>query len=112
MYEEFLKWSDNRIAECAARQAVLAADDRGDEATFMQIRANVYGIFHAACKALKGDMTALRSRLDTIPAAWEKSMLHAQQHGDVQKAHIEQIKLETAAAIRHFLINLEADHHD
>ncbi len=112
MFEEFVRWSQQRMADCAARQAALAADSRGDEAAFMQIRSNVYGLFLAAGQGLRGDLTALRARLDTIPAAWEKSLAQAEAHGDETKAHIERIKLETAAAIRHFVTHLEEQNHD
>ncbi len=112
MYEEFIHWSSERVADCAARQAALAADGRSDEAMFMQIRRNVYNIFLTACRALKGDMAALKVRLERIPEPWSKSLSAAQAHGDVQKAHIEQIKLDTVANIRHFVSNLEAKNHE
>ncbi len=112
MYEEFIRWSNERIADCTAQQSALTADGRGDEATFMQIRRNVYNIFLTASRALKGDMAALKVRLERIPEPWSKSLSAAQAHGDVQKAHIEQIKLDTVASIRHFVSNLEAKNHE
>lgn len=107
MTEEFTRWCDERMKDCAARQRALAADCRIDEARFMQIRSNVYGIFRSVCTALKGDRAALRSRLISIPASWEESLAQAEQHGDEEKACIERIKLETAAAIRHYVENTE-----
>lgn len=112
MHDEFLTWCDQRTGECMAQQRALSADGRGDEANFMQIRANVYGVFRSVYTALKGDLPALQERLTSIPAAWEKSLHLAQTHGDDAKAHIERIKLETAAAIRHYLNHLEAKNHD
>lgn len=112
MHDEFLIWCDERTADCMAQQRALSADGRGDEARFMQIRANVYGIFRAVYAALKGDLPAVQARLTSIPAAWEESLWQAQSHGDIEKAHIEQIKLETAAAIRHYVTHLEAKTHD
>lgn len=107
MQGEFLTWCEQRINECKEQQRILSADERGDEARFMQIRANVYGIFLSVFKALKGDLTQVRQRLDSIPRAWEESLRLAEAHGDAEKAHIERIKLETAQAIRHYATNLE-----
>ena len=104
---EFLSWCDERTRDCMARRASLSADGRGDEASFMQIRANVYGIFRSVCIAMKGDLDQVAQRLTSIPAAWEAALQEAELHGDMEKAHIEQIKLETAAAIRHYISNLQ-----
>lgn len=111
MFETFAKWSEERIADCEALQAELARDGRQDEATFAQIRKNVYNIFLTAGRALKGDMAALKVRLERIPEPWEKSLAAAQAYGDVEKAHIEKIKLETVNTIRRYFSNLEAMHH-
>lgn len=112
MHDEFLNWCNERIAEHAALQKSLAADDRGDEARFTQIRLNVLNIFRTAYTALEHDRQKLLVRLDSIPAAWVRSLAQAEAHGDAEKAHIERIKLETAASIRHFVTNLEANAHD
>lgn len=110
---EFLTWCDERQQDCMAQRVSLHADGRSDEASFMQIRANVYGIFRSVCTALKGDLTGVAERLTSIPAAWEAALFEAELHGDDQRAHIERIKLETAAAIRHYVRNLqEASKHD
>ena len=110
---EFLTWCDERTRDCMQQKATLTADGRGDEAAFMQIRANVYGIFRTVCTALKGDIAQLQARLTSIPAAWETALTDAETHGDVQRAHIERIKLETVAGIRHYVNNLqEAKSHD
>lgn len=112
MQHEFLTWCDERTAYCLNQQRLLAADSRGDEARFMQIRANVYGIFRAVFTALKGDLAAVQERLTSIPATWTASLELAVQHGETEKAHIERIKLDTANEIRHYVSNLEAMSHD
>lgn len=110
---QFINWCDERTRECLTQKAALHADGREDEASFMQIRANVYGIFRSVCTALKGDTTQLLARLTSIPASWETALSEAERHGDEARAHIERIKLETAAAIRHYVHNLqEATNHD
>ena len=62
---------------------------------------------------MKGDLTQLQERLTSIPAAWEAALHEAEIHGDETKAHIERIKLETVAAIRRCVTNLqEANGHE
>lgn len=100
---EFASWSQARIDECTAQQQRLQAEGRGDEAAFMQIRANVYGIFLTVCRALNGDMDKVAHRLTVIPAAWKENLRQAEAHGDMQKAHIEHIKLEAVQEIRRAL---------
>lgn len=110
---EFITWCDEHIRHCMAGKAALNTDGRSDEASFMQIRANVYGIFRSVYTAMQGDLSKLEEKLTSIPAAWETALANAQTHGDVQQAHIERIKLETAAAIRNYVHNLqEASGHD
>ncbi|MBQ2952139.1 MAG: hypothetical protein IJE07_01140 [Clostridia bacterium] len=109
----FITWCDERTRDCMASKARLHADGRDDEAAFMQIRANVYGIFRTVYTAVKGDKPQLQARLTSIPAAWETALAQAEQHGDAQRAHIERIKLEIVAAIRHYVTNAqEAKPHD
>ncbi|MBR2718846.1 MAG: hypothetical protein IKB78_06105 [Clostridia bacterium] len=96
---DFLIWCDERTAACQQRRKELAADQRIDEARFEQIRANVYGVFRAVYAALQNNPAALGKKLREIPAAWEESLQLAQQHGDAEKAYIEQLKLDTAAEI-------------
>lgn len=96
---EFLLWCNERIVVCQEKQRSLLADHRQDEARFEQIRINVYGVFSAVYKTLKDQPEALEKKLREIPAAWEASLRLAQEHGDEEKAHIERIKLETAAQI-------------
>lgn len=109
----FINWCDERTGECMAQKAALQADGRNDEASFMQIRANVYGIFRSVHIAMKGNLPQLLERLTSIPAAWEAALYEAELHGDAARAHIERIKLETAASIRHYVHNLpEANDHD
>jgi len=112
MNDEFLTWCDQHTQDCMAQQRALSADGRGDEARFMQIRANVYGIFRSVYTALKGDLTLVAERLTSIPAAWEESLRLAEAHGEHEKAHIERIKLETVQSIRHYVNHLEAKTHD
>lgn len=99
---------DREIALCAERQQALIADGRADEATFQKIRSNMFDIFRTVLNSAKqhcGDdpdaiRAFFRARLAQIPSAWEASLRMAQAHGDVEKAHIEQIKLDAVGEIR------------
>ena len=101
------RWFEERIALCAQRRQALLADDRGDEATFEKVRANVYDIFRtvlsAAGKASEGEEAAGRfflRRLESIPSGWAASCEKARQHDDAVRLRLEQVKLDTAAEIR------------
>jgi len=101
----FLSWCDERIAACQAQCKALRADNRGDEARFEQIRANVCGVYRAVYATLKDKPDLLGRKLREIPSAWEESLALAQSHGDAEKAHIERIKLDTAKEIMAALSN-------
>ena len=108
MENQITTYFDERIAACQAAAAALNADNRADEAVFEKIRMNVYDIFRtvytAGEKVSGGDpekqLGFLRHRLEEIPAGWRTSLEMAQSHGDTEKAHIEQIKLEAVGEIR------------
>lgn len=62
---EWNDYFDREIAAWGRRSRALAAEGRGDEARFAQIRGNVFGIFQAvlaaAEKACGGDEAAARA---------------------------------------------------
>lgn len=89
----------DKLAACAAEAAALAADDRKDEAIFAKIRGNVYDIFRTVFSAT-GNAEGFRQKLDQIPRNWQTARQLAETHGDSARAHIEDIKLQTAAEIR------------
>ena len=94
----------SKLAACAAEAAALEADDRKDEAIFARIRGNVYDIFRTVFSvALNTEADAagmFRKKLDEIPRNWQTARQLAETHGNSGKAHIEDIKLQTAAEIR------------
>ena len=110
MTEKMNRFFGERIAGCERRQAELNADERGDEAVFEKIRANVYDIFRtvlsAAGKACKGDARAagqfFSDRLDQIPAGWAAAYENAREHDDVDRMQIERVKLDAIADIREY----------
>ena len=106
--QKLLVWFDEIIRDSQEKQKMLVDDQRKDEAVFEKMQENVYDIFrtvlNVALKQHGQDEVAVRSffeaRLQQIPAAWEQSLLLAQQHGNENKAHIEQIKLQALARIK------------
>ena len=107
MKEVLMDWLEQRAAACEERRAALAAEERGDEATFERIRYNVYDLFRTTVSAIhraepdeKAAWWLFERRLRDIPATWQRSHDLAELHGDAKKAHIERIKLEAATEIR------------
>ena len=107
MKEALMDWLSERAAACEARRAALAAEGRGDEATFERIRYNVYDLFRTTAGALHraepDEKTAwwlFEKRLKDIPSTWQRSHDLAELHGDAKKAHVERVKLEAAEEIR------------
>lgn len=99
--EDMLCLLEARIAACRERAGKLEKDLRKDEAVFEKVRENVYDIFktvlNVAGKQHGDDEEAIRSffasRLGQIPSSWRQSLEAARQHGDTQKAWMEEIKL-------------------
>ncbi len=93
----------DQAALCKARAAALTADDRGDEAVFEKIRANVFEIFLSVWNTARKQpepMAFFCRQLAAIPANWEASLEKANAHGDEARAHTELLKLEAVRAIR------------
>lgn len=106
--QAFALFLQQRIANCSAKQAELAADNRTDEAIFERIRGNVFKIFHTvfnvAWKTSGGDYAKAHSffsdKLDRLPQNWQTALKAAQKHGDVKRITEEQIKLNAWEEIR------------
>ena len=116
MKDLLMDWLAQRAAECEGRRASLAAEGRGDEATFERIRYNVYDLFRTTVSALhraetdeKAAWWLFERRLKDIPSTWQRSHDLAELHGDTKKAHIERIKLDAAEDIRRFYAQLRGE---
>ena len=99
---------DRQIAACKQRSQLLAEDDRMDEGNFEKVRANVYEIFKTilsvAERVCGGDDSAKRAfflqKAEQIPTSWTDSYEKARQNGDIEKMHIESLKLDTIQEIK------------
>ena len=106
--QKFESYLDKQIAACKQRSKLLAEDDRMDEGIFEKVRANVYEIFKTVLSAAERvcgkDDSAKKSfflqKAEQIPAGWTASYEKAKQNGDVEKMHIESIKLNTIQEIK------------
>ena len=99
---------EEQIEHCKKRSKQLAADERMEEGNFEKVRANVYEIFKTILSAAekvcgKDDLARKHfflQKVEEIPANWMTSYEKAKQHGDVEKMHIENIKLDTIREIK------------
>ena len=106
--QKFEFYLDEQITACKQRGNLLAADDRIDEGNFEKIRANVYEIFKTilsvAERVCGKDEPSKRDfflqKAEQIPTSWKVSYEKAKQNGDVEKMHIESIKLDTIQEIK------------
>lgn len=105
---KFESYLEERIAGCKQRSEQLAADDRRDERDFEKVRANVYEIFKtilSVAERICGEDDSAQKRFflekaEQIPASWYASQEKAKQQGDVEKMHVESIKLDTVREIK------------
>lgn len=95
--ERFMAYLEDGEARLRQESRRLAADERGDEGDLAKIRANVYGICRSVFQTLGAERG--RAKLAELKNAWETALSAAREHGDVKKAVIEEIKLETLAEI-------------
>ncbi|MDE6261023.1 MAG: hypothetical protein K2M42_09240 [Oscillospiraceae bacterium] len=105
---KFESYLDERIAACKRRGQLLAEDDRMDEGNFEKVRANVYEIFKtilSVAERVCGEEDGAKrdfflQKAEQIPTSWTASYEKAKQSGDVEKMHIERIKLDTIQEIK------------
>ncbi len=109
---EFIRYLDERIADCNERAKSLREEGRADEGIFENIRTNVYEIFKTVLSAAEKTCGAGNSakwdfflqKTEQIPENWRISYEKAKEHGDIKKMHIESIKLETVQEIREMIM--------
>lgn len=108
MEKHITTYFDEHIAASKAAVAALNADNRADEAVFEKIRMNMYSIFRSVYIAgaevcgndQKKRVEFLFQRIESILSDWQTAYDNACRHDNVERMHIEQLKLETVAEIR------------
>ncbi len=107
--QKFESYLVEQIAACRQRSKLLAEDGRMDEGNFEKIRANIYEIFKTIFSAAervcgKDDVAVRRffmEKVEQIPTSWTAAYEAAQQNGDVERMHMERIKLDAIREIRY-----------
>ncbi len=105
---ELNSYIDESVALCKRRNCELLEDERSDEAVFEKVKANVYDIvrtiLNVAVKTGGGEPGTVQQffvqKLDRIASDWAASYNKAKLHGDAEKVHLEQIKLDTVREIK------------
>ena len=111
---KFESYLDEQTAACKQRGKLLTADDRMDEGNDEKVRANIYEIFKTilsvADRVCGMDDLAKRryflQKAEQIPTSWMTSYEKAKQHGDVEKMHIESLKLDTIREIKNMCMQI------
>ncbi len=111
--EIMLEWLDEKVKECNDKQRLLIADERGDEAVFEKIAANVYDVFRTVLtvgRKTAADEVELRSfflkRMADIPENWKTAYEKAAIHEDEEKKHIESIKIEASENVKNKFLEI------
>lgn len=103
--EQFIAYCQEKAEAAGHEVAELEAEERKDESNLAKVRGNVYDICRTICSVnIKlADGKAAKDRClakwAELRAAWSASHDLAQTYGDVKKAVIEEIKLQTLAEV-------------
>lgn len=114
LQRKFESYLEEQITACKQRSKLLAQDGRMDEGNFEKIRANVYEMFKTILSAAervcgKDDFAKRKfflKKTEQIPMNWTISYEKAKQNGDVEKMHIESIKLDTIQEIKDMCVQI------
>ena len=100
--EAFMDSLRDRHAELNRQAAELRAQNRGDEAVFCTVRANVYDICATVCHVHlgRGDADAAGAVLARFQAEWGAALEAAKRQDNARKICIEEAKLEALADVR------------
>ncbi len=107
-----LEYIDKTVEQLQKEEKSLASTDRKDESNLVKIRINVYGI----CKTVYQVFSQIKSedvlkeayleKLDSLAKGWRESYEKARKFEDVEKAVVEELKLQTISDIRQKFIEI------
>lgn len=120
MEQNILDFFEQKNAACGLERKRLQEEDRGDEANFEKIKANVYDIFKTifltAQKQYGDDQSKVQefflNKLEQIPSSWAAAYEEARQHDDAGAMHIESVKLEVVRDIRENIFQTKEKEND
>ena len=100
--EAFIESLKAENAELNRQAAELRAQNKGDEAVFRTVRANVYDICATVCRVhlSKGDLSAIDRILARFQEEWGAALETAKRRDDARKICIEEEKLEALEDVR------------
>ncbi|MBQ6065337.1 MAG: hypothetical protein IJK89_00815 [Clostridia bacterium] len=99
--EDFIAELKAQHAALNEQAAALRAQDKGDEAVFCTVRANVYDICATVCNVhmKRGDPAAFDAALERFRNEWGASLEAAKQQDNAKKICVEETKLEALADV-------------
>ena len=105
---ETIRFFADRMENYKSIAQQLHSDNREDEAVFAKIQFNVYHIFStifsvAIETAGQDDEKVVQFfliRLQQIPQSWHTNLTNAEHHREMEKAHIERVKLDAVSEIQ------------
>ena len=100
--EEFIKALREQHAALNQQAADLRAQEKGDEAVFSTVRANVYDICATVLnvQVKKGDGPGFGRMLDRFQREWGAALDAAKRQDNAKKICVEETKLEALADVR------------
>lgn len=99
--EAFLQSMKEKHAALNEQAAELRAQNRGDEAVFCTVRANVYDICATVCGVhmKRNDPAAVETILARFQKEWGAALEAAKRQDDAKKICVEETKLESLADV-------------
>lgn len=102
----FIEYLDNKIKGLKEEEIQLQNSNRNDEANLTKIKINICEIcktlYNVSKKEPNGQNEAefYLQKLEKLSLEWNASLEKAKEHGDIEKAIIEEIKLEVLNEVK------------
>ncbi len=98
--EKFIDFINSKISTLDKEAANLAASNKEDESNLIKIKSNVYGICKTVFETFKRVKPAesigceYLKKLSELRSTWEAAKQKADEHGDIKRSVVEQLKVE------------------
>ena len=100
--EAFIQSLQTKSAALAKQAAELRGQDKGDEAVFCTVRANVYDICATVCRVHldRGNVSAAEAILVRFENEWSAALENARRRDDAKGVCVGEAKLEALCDVR------------
>lgn len=105
--ENFIRYLDKQTSVTEDKITQLIRDNRGDDANFEKIRANIFQmlktVFQASLRTSADEGEQLKffdARLKMIEEVWQTALTKASEHNNAARILQEQVKLEVMRSVR------------